>query len=754
MNTGKLLSITKIRTAAWFGILFLVATGGSGGQLDNKSDLDIWRNIWSPKTIDLTKTEREYVKTAGDLGNDLEGKEWETIATKYHRVYYQPSIDKAKLKQVVQCLDNLYDFITIWSPAAPQVPIKTFLVPNELARSRCSRNSKSMRTGDKGRAIFMTTSLLHEETHLFNFAYLGNKAQGWWSGEFSCIYFQERTRLLAEKGDVKKFIHANLPDGPKHSFGEIAPAANQQIDDHILGEAFSAMYFLHSTYGDEKFREFRFELLRLAKSKGTSVSDSDAAFKKVFDVGFDELNARWRRLYGWDAKKETADVKSIFDNSHPAEIARAVVAELSGPDYKGRVAGSSGEQRAGDFVAACFRRIGLKPVLPDGGFFQSFPVIYRDLVGPIGLKIRNRDFKYKLDFGILGGGLAEWKEGEMCFVGFGTNSDKISSHDLELLKGKVLVALYREKNHPNGRQLIELAKKANAIGVLLVDPPSLYAAEVYAKKQTIMRNDKPLLHVSPKVGEFILSLDNSGLTKLHEELLAGKQRNMNIPGTCRMVAGAISTPSQSRNVLGRLAPQKTAKRNILIYAHYDGQGRDGGQDYYPSANDNASGVAVMLATASLLSSRQTALKSNVCFAALGAEEVGCIGAKKFLDSKVIPWKELDLAICLDMLGAVRQKSMTVQTTNARMPAYLKFKEFVEIRHWKVKPFVRETLGSDAEVLQQSGAPTIFIITSGRKQHTVQDNAENTSPQDMAELAELLAEFIIDFKPAKSSSPAS
>jgi len=115
------------------------------------------------------------------------------------------------------------------------------------------------------------------------------------------------------------------------------------------------------------------------------------------------------------------------------------------------------------------------------------------------------------------------------------------------------------------------------------------------------------------------------------------------------------------------------------------------------------------------------------------QEVGCIGAVHLLNSNAIDWKNMDLALCLDMLGRAPEKSMTVQTISDKTPVYLAFKKFAESRQWKVKPFVRDTLGSDAEVLQKSGAPTLFIVASGKNHHTVEDTVDNTDPQHMAQL---------------------
>lgn len=72
------------------------------------------------------------------------------------------------------------------------------------------------------------------------------------------------------------------------------------------------------------------------------------------------------------------------------------------------------------------------------------------------------------------------------------------------------------------------------------------------------------------------------------------------------------------NVLGRV-PGPGEGRHILIGAHYDHLGLLGGE-MYPGANDNASGVAVLLEVARGLAERRSELGRDVLVASFDAEE--------------------------------------------------------------------------------------------------------------------------------------
>src|SRR5258708_2329929 len=153
---------------------------------------DEWSRVWTPNGAALPAAVEVRATALGDLGPELESAHWLMVSTKYHQIRYQASADTRTVVEVSRVIDNLYDFLSRRSPAKAKPPIRVFLVPGERGKSRCSPQAVAMRTGADADAAFIVSSLMHEETHLFNFAFLGDRAQGWWAGEFSCIYHQER----------------------------------------------------------------------------------------------------------------------------------------------------------------------------------------------------------------------------------------------------------------------------------------------------------------------------------------------------------------------------------------------------------------------------------------------------------------------------------------------------------------------------------------------------------------------------------
>ena len=90
---------------------------------------------------------------------------------------------------------------------------------------------------------------------------------------------------------------------------------------------------------------------------------------------------------------------------------------------------------------------------------------------------------------------------------------------------------------------------------------------------------------------------------------------------------AAQAEGTARNVAGCF-PGKNRKEALLVLAHYDGSGIYG-DVLYPSAYDNASGVAAMLRALALFAERGVSPERDVVFLATDGEESDKDGARAF-----------------------------------------------------------------------------------------------------------------------------
>jgi len=115
-----------------------------------------------------------------------------------------------------------------------------------------------------------------------------------------------------------------------------------------------------------------------------------------------------------------------------------------------------------------------------------------------------------------------------------------------------------------------------------------------------------------------------------------------------------------RNVVGYI--DNKAETSIVIGAHYDHLGmggdgslyRDGVVAIHNGADDNASGVAVMLDLVQKLAKSNTS--NNYVFIAFSGEEMGLLGSNYFVKNPTIDTKKISYMINMDMVGRLNSEN--------------------------------------------------------------------------------------------------
>lgn len=101
------------------------------------------------------------------------------------------------------------------------------------------------------------------------------------------------------------------------------------------------------------------------------------------------------------------------------------------------------------------------------------------------------------------------------------------------------------------------------------------------------------------------------------------------------------------NIVGLIPGRRVVDRYIVVTAHYDHVGVNGGQ-IYNGADDNASGVATLLALATRL--KAEAPNHSVLIVALDGEERGLLGAREFVKAPPVPLSSVALNLNFDMIA--------------------------------------------------------------------------------------------------------
>jgi len=198
---------------------------------------------------------------------------------------------------------------------------------------------------------------------------------------------------------------------------------------------------------------------------------------------------------------------------------------------------------------------------------------------------------------------------------------------------------------------------------------------------------------------------------------------------------------QGRNVGGFVRGDDPTLRDewIVLGTHYDHLGVRNGI-LYPGADDNASGVAMMLETARSLLARDAKPRRSVLFVGFDLEEIGLFGSRYFVAHPAVPLDRIALFVTADMLGrslaGVCERNVFVFGTE-HSPA---------LRPWIVdasrgRPIDVGILGADLLVLNRSdygpfrsrSIPFLFFTTGENpRYHSPRDDAASL---DYAKLTE-------------------
>jgi len=189
----------------------------------------------------------------------------------------------------------------------------------------------------------------------------------------------------------------------------------------------------------------------------------------------------------------------------------------------------------------------------------------------------------------------------------------------------------------------------------------------------------------------------------------------------------------------------------VVSAHYDHLGIVDGVTY-PGADDNASGVAALLAVARYVHAHPPA--HTVVFAAFDAEETGLEGAKAFVRAPPVPLTTIALDINFDMVSRNDRHEIyaagTFQNPSLRpVVEEVQQRTGVAIRFGHDRPDGKGdqgddwTLQSDHGVFHQAGVPFIYFgVEDHPDYHKPTDTADKIDPAFFGDVAEMLVDFIV------------
>lgn len=209
------------------------------------------------------------------------------------------------------------------------------------------------------------------------------------------------------------------------------------------------------------------------------------------------------------------------------------------------------------------------------------------------------------------------------------------------------------------------------------------------------------------------------------------------------------TAYEGRNLIAYAAGTVYPDRYIVLSAHYDHVGLQGGQ-IHNGADDNASGASALLELARYFAAHPP--RHSIIFAAFDAEELGLQGAAAFVDEPPVPLEHIRCNLNMDMIGRNAANELYVCGTRhypfLRPPLEaLALHSALAIRFGHDDPQAgpREdwTNSSDHARFHQQGIPFLYFgVEDHEDYHRPSDTFEKIMPGFVAPAAEFVLHSLL------------
>jgi hypothetical protein len=201
----------------------------------------------------------------------------------------------------------------------------------------------------------------------------------------------------------------------------------------------------------------------------------------------------------------------------------------------------------------------------------------------------------------------------------------------------------------------------------------------------------------------------------------------------------------SKNVVALVegTDPKLKNQYILICAHFDHLGKAKGV-YFPGANDNASGTAMVLRLADYFAKNPT--KRSIIFACFAGEEIGFLGSSSFVKKFPESLTHIKYVINFDMVGRYDHGGLSVmgeQTSKILEKTVQKISKQERIN--MLPSTFQFFTGSDHYVFYQKNIPFLCFNTGDDKgnYHRPQDRADSIDFRGMERIATFAKQVIAE-----------
>lgn len=385
-----------------------------------------------------------------------------------------------------------------------------------------------------------------------------------------------------------------------------------------------------------------------------------------------------------------------YANAQDVVYAQQMIDTLTSDYFHGRGYVNQGDYLASRFIAEQFEDIGLKPLEQDN-FYHKFKLDVNTFPKEVSITANGEKLNTGGDF----------------IVAPSCPTTKVKGLSVQFVTKKALLDKAKWKEWSK----LDWSQNVLLLDTIKHDKKSQKKLDKLLKKYT-----NPIsLHVQKKL-TWSVARNQASETKifvLPGVLKGGEKIDITIEAE-------LIKDYASQNVIGYLEGSEQPDSFIFVTGHYDHLGRMGADCIMPGANDNASGIAMILDLARHLKASGT--RYSVVFIAFAGEEAGLVGSYHMVTDlrAFVKPANIRFVVNMDLMGSGQEGIMAVNGSiftreYALLESINKEKSYLPIVKKRGK-----AANSDHYFFSEAGIPAFFFYLMGpyNHYHDVDDTREN------------------------------
>ncbi|HPG34440.1 MAG TPA: M20/M25/M40 family metallo-hydrolase, partial [Lentimicrobium sp.] len=389
------------------------------------------------------------------------------------------------------------------------------------------------------------------------------------------------------------------------------------------------------------------------------------------------------------------------------------------------------------------------------------------------LTVVNHDFVAGKDFMPFSFSSSETVDAEVVFAGFGISGvsgdlawDDFAGKDV---KNKLVLVLRGDPEPDNqnsafipmatDRAKALAAHDRGAAGILLVSPSSFDKKDQPVDitfDKTVSDAGLPVISITRNLAGAILGLPATAVDSLEKVMISARSTaNVNGLNRVKLTADVIRNKVTTRNIIAMIPGNDPVLKDefVVVGAHYDhlGMGGTGSGSRVPDvhavhggADDNASGVAAIIALSEYFAKEANRPSRSLLFVSFGAEEMGILGSRYFVANCPVAIKSVKAMVNLDMVGRLKSQdpALTISGTGTFTVADSLIDLLGKNRSFVIKKSPDGYGPSDHAAFYGKDIPVLFITTGAHEDyHTPDDMASRINYNGVEQVIDFTADLV-------------